>query len=82
MKGSIHASCGHELADDEGPDGFGFDTITLGDDCDHDGVHRCAFYGSVCRKCYDDMAARGVLATKEEADRWIRDGIMPDRMKT
>ena len=81
LRGSITASCGHELADDEGEHGCGFDTITLGDDCDFDGVYRCAFYGSACRKCYDEMAARNMLATREEADRWIKDGELPERMK-
>ena len=81
MKGSIHASCGHELTDSDGPDGHGFPTITLGDDCDFDGVHRCSFSGSACRKCYDEMKAKNILATADEADRWIRDGVVPDRMK-
>jgi hypothetical protein len=81
MKGSIHASCGHELADDEGEDGFGFRTITLGDDCDFDGVHRCSFHGSACRKCYEEMKAKGWLATAEEAERWIETGELPERMK-
>lgn len=81
LRGSITASCGHDLAEDEGEHGCGFDTITLGDDCDFDGVHRCAFYGSACRKCYDEMESRNMLATREEADRWIKDGILPERMK-
>lgn len=81
LRGSITASCGHELAEDEGEHGCGFDTITLGDDCDFDGVHRCAFYGSACRKCYDEMEARNMLATSEEADRWIKTGELPERMK-
>ena len=81
LRGSITASCGHELAEDEGEHGCGFDTITLGDDCDFDGVHRCAFYGSACRKCYDEMEARNMLATREEADAWIMDGILPERMR-
>lgn len=81
MKGSITASCGHTLADDEGGDGFGFSTLTLGDDCDFDGVHRCSFSGSACQKCYDEMKANGLLATPAEADAWIRGGVLPDRMK-
>ena len=81
LAGGILASCGHKLADDDGPDGMGFGTITLGDDCDFDGVHRCAFYGSACRKCRDDMQARNMLATREEADAWISDGILPERMR-
>lgn len=81
LRGSIRASCGHELTDDEGGDGFGFPTITLGDDCDFDGVHRCSFHGSACQKCYDEMKARNMLATAEEAERWIHDGILPERMR-
>jgi len=81
LRGSITASCGHELAEDEGEHGCGFGTITLGDDCDLDGVHRCAFYGSACRKCYDEMEARNILATSEEADRWIKTGELPERMR-
>ena len=81
LRGSITASCGHELAEDEGEHGFGFGTITLGDDCDFDGVHRCASYGSACRKCYDEMEARNMLATSEEADRWIKTGELPERMR-
>ena len=81
VRGSITASCGHELAEDEGEHGFGFGTITLGDDCDFDGVHRCASYGSACRKCYDEMEARNMLATSEEADRWIKTGELPERMR-
>lgn len=81
LRGAIYASCGHKLAEDEGGDGFGFPTITLGDDCDFDGVYRCSFHGSVCQKCYDGMKERNVLATQEEAERWISDGILPDRMR-
>ena len=81
LKGAIYASCGHKLTDDEGGDGFGFPTITLGDDCDFDGVHRCSSHGSACKKCYDEMKARNMLATAEEAERWIHDGILPDRMR-
>ena len=81
LQGAIYASCGHKLTDDEGGDGFGFSTITLGDDCDFDGVHRCSFHGSACQKCYDEMKARNILATQEEAERWIRDGILPERMR-
>ena len=81
LEGGIWASCGHKLTDDDGPDGMGFDTITLGDDCDFDGVYRCAFYGCACRKCRDDMQARNMLATREEADAWIKDGILPERMR-
>lgn len=81
LEGAIYASCGHKLADDEGEHGCGFDTITLGDDCDFDGVYRCSFFGSACRKCYDEMAARNMLATREEADRWIKTGELPERMK-
>jgi hypothetical protein len=81
LAGGIWASCGHKLADDDGTDGMGFGTITLGDDCDFDGVHRCAFYGSACRKCYDEMEARNMLATSEEADRWIKTGELPERMR-
>lgn len=77
----IYASCGHALSDDEGGDGFGFPTIELGDDCDADGVHRCAFYGSACKECYDMLLAQNRLATHEEAERWIREGIMPERMQ-
>ena len=78
LEGDIWASCGCKLVDS---DGMGFDTITLGDDCDFDGVHRCAFYGSACRKCRDEMQVRNMLATREEADRWIRDGVLPERMR-
>ena len=81
LQGAIYASCGHKLADDEGSDGFGFSTITLGDDCDFDGVHRCSFHGSACRKCYDEMKARNMLATQEEAELWVREGILPERMR-
>lgn len=81
LEGGIWASCGHKLTDADGPDGMGFDTITLGDDCDFDGIHRCAFYGCACRKCRDDMEARNMLATREEADRWITNGILPERMR-
>lgn len=80
LEGAIYASCGHKLTDDEGGDGFGFPTITLGDDCDFDGVHRCSFHGSVCQKCYDEMKARNMLVTTEEAELWIRDGMLPERM--
>jgi len=79
--GSIHASCGHQLEENEGDDGHGFSTITLGDDCDFDGVHRCAFYGCACKKCYEDMKAANVLATPEEATLWIEKGELPERMK-
>jgi len=78
---SVHASCGHELKDDEGEDGFGFPTITLGDDCDFDGVHRCAFYGCACKKCFDQMKEDNMLATTQEADDWVSRGIWPERMK-
>ena len=81
IEGAIYASCGHKLTGDEGGDGFGFPTITLGDDCDFDGVHRCSFHGSACQKCYDEMKARNMLATTEEADAWIKDGILPERMR-
>lgn len=81
MKGSIQASCGHVLGDDEGENGFGFNTITLGDDCDFDGVYRCAFYGSACQKCYDRMKEKNMLVTHEEAERWIKTGELPERMQ-
>jgi len=81
LRGAIYASCGHKLTDDEGGDGFGFSTITLGDDCDFNGVYRCSFHGSACQKCYDEMKARNMLATAEEAERWIHDGILPERMR-
>jgi len=81
LEGTIYASCGHKLTGDEGGDGFGFPTITLGDDCDFDGVHRCSFHGSACQKCYDEMKARNMLVTTEEADAWIKDGILPERMR-
>lgn len=81
LQGGIWASCGHKLADDEGEYGQGFPTITLGDDCDWDGVHRCAFYGSACRKCYDEMLEGNRLATQEEATRWIEKGELPLRMR-
>ena len=77
-RGAFRASCGHKLADDEG---FGFPTITLGDDCDFDGVYRCSFFGSACRKCYEEMKAGNILASREEADRWIKTGELPERMK-
>lgn len=79
--GSIQATCGHILIDDEGEYGCGFDTITLGDDCDFDGVHRCVFYGTACRKCYDRMRANNMLATAAEAEKWLHSGEMPERMK-
>jgi hypothetical protein len=81
LEGAIYASCGHKLAGDEGGDGFGFPTITLGDDCDFNGVYRCSFSGCACQKCYDEMKARNMLATAEEAERWIHDGILPERMR-
>ena len=81
LEGAIYASCGHKLADNDGGDGFGFPTITLGDDRDFDGVHRCSFSGSACHKCFEDMKARKMLATEEEAERWIHDGILPERMR-
>ena len=81
LEGGIWASCGCKLTDDDGPDGMGFDTITLGDDCDFYGVHRCAYFGSACRKCRGDMQARNMLATRDEADAWIKNGILPERMR-
>lgn len=83
LEGGIYASCGHRLADDEGDDGFGFRTITLGDDCDADtGVYRCSFHGSACTKCFAAMSTAGYLATQEEANHWVVTGELPTRMKT
>lgn len=33
------------------------------------------------KQCRDDMQARNMLATREEADAWIKDGILPERMR-
>ena len=81
LEGAIYASCGHKLGDDEGEYGCGFDTIMLGEDYDSDGVYRYASYGSACRKCYDEMMSKNMLATREEADLWMATGELPDRMK-
>lgn len=80
-KGKVIASCGHELKDDEGPNGFGWDALTMSDDYDDQGYYRCTIYSIVCTKCYNEMKKDGELLTDKEGDDWIRDGKIPERLQ-
>ena len=61
---------------------MGIETITLDEDCDFEGIHRCAIYSSVCQSCFERMEADGILATEAEAEAWIMEGETPARMKS
>lgn len=68
QNGSITASCGHKLADDE-------DTVSVkyGEyDCDPiDGFHPCIVYAEFCPTCTEDWQRNGWLfQSEEEAEAW------------
>lgn len=66
--GKIIATCGHEIADYDS----GVTAITLGTYLDHRGEEmREISYSFVCPACFEEMKAKGLLATEEEADRWL-----------
>jgi hypothetical protein len=69
MRGSITASCGHILGDNEP----GESVIYGGENCDAvDGFQPCLFYAHFCQKCADEWRARGWLLKNEtEADAWL-----------
>lgn len=69
MQGSITASCGHKLADDE-------DTVSVwyaDETCDAvDGFAPCTVYASFCPACATEWKEKGLLfADEAAADRWL-----------
>lgn len=66
--GKIIATCGHEIADYND----GRQAVTLGTYLDPRGEEmREVSYSFVCPACFAEMKVKGLLATEEEADRWL-----------
>lgn len=66
--GSITASCGHKLADDEDI----VPVIYRGET----GFEPCVVYASFCPACAGEWAARGELFdTQAEADAWLDSAV-------
>ena len=65
MQGSITASCGHVLKDNE-------DIVPVryrGEDCDPvDGFHPCTFYASFCPTCAARWKSEGLLLSDNDPD--------------
>lgn len=68
---TVFASCGHSLAPDEGPDGFGFPGTILDYDFSESGRHKTATTGQYCRSCHEWHASRGHFATPAELEAWF-----------
>ncbi len=79
-QGEIIGTCGHKLGEDDGENGGGLEAITLGNDCDAQGPYRTTVTEVVCRKCFDSMKKQNILLTQAEADLWINNGEIPERM--
>lgn len=69
MKGSITASCGHVLGDDES----GVDVIYSDEDCDAvEGFRPILVYAHFCQKCADEWKLKGLLFSgHDEANAWL-----------
>lgn len=69
MMGSIQASCGCKLADDE----YVVDVMFGDETCDAvDGFRRCVVYASYCPACAARADAEGWLFhTEQQADEWF-----------
>lgn len=68
--GSITASCGHVLADDEGT---GIPVLHKGESLDiPHGFTAAVVYATFCKKCEAEWRAEGLLfADETEADAWL-----------
>jgi len=69
MKGSVTASCGHKLADDE----EGVDVMYGTDSCDAiEGFRPAVAYAHFCQKCAAEWKVKGWLfADQAEADAYL-----------
>ena len=76
----IIGSCGHEL---DGPDGWGYDTITKSESCDPIGGFGPAIsYETVCKSCRDQYKEWGILFESEDAAfKWI-DSVLDIQKET
>jgi len=67
--GSITATCGHKLRDDEA----GVPVYYKDQDCGYDGFKDVLVYAWFCEKCEREWRERGDLfASQSEADAWLR----------
>lgn len=69
--GTITASCGHVLTDEEG---IGISVISKGESIDHDAGRfvPALVYSQFCRACEEKWRADGLLfASEAEADEWL-----------
>ena len=72
---TIIGSCGHELTENDGEHGLGFDVMYQSESCDAlSGFHRSVTYASVCGKCLEQYREWGILfETEAESDAWLDD---------
>jgi hypothetical protein len=69
-RGSITASCGHRLTDEEG---CGHSVMYQEWDCDAmSGYYPCVAYAQFCTKCRDDLVKQDYyLPDEEAAEKWL-----------
>ena len=70
---TIVGTCGHELNEQDGEDGMGFDVMYQGEDCDAlTGFYRTVSYASVCGKCLKQYQDLGItFKTEAESNAWL-----------